>query len=86
MTIATERLWVRDLLWRTRVGKRCRWMMKHRKACGRPAVAESQRGTQWWGYCGGHLYRRRIDANGAIWVAVHPDSPAAIRGYAKGRP
>ncbi len=44
------------------------------------------RGTRGWGlaadyyYCPAHLYGRKVEL-GHVWVQVHPESPAAERGW-----
>ncbi len=58
------------------------------RGCDRSAVAELNRGIStsrgyadsWWAYCGEHLYGHRVEGD-QVLVLVHPESPAAERGY-----
>ncbi len=69
------------------------------KKCGARAVAVLYRHSfaraknYPWGYCAAHLYGRRLApyeaaglANGQVLTDVHPDSPAARRGYVERQP
>jgi hypothetical protein len=67
--------------WRLVTGKKCRsGAGPGRKACGRPSVAELNRGYRrqqpaWWAYCEWHLYGRWAE-DGQImhWVLVEDGS------------
>lgn len=65
----------------TRSSGRCRFAVG-RRACGAPAVASLRRGTthtQWWDYCGEHLYGRRL-VDGVVmqWV-MRPDVETPVQ-------
>lgn len=68
--------------WRLVSGKRCRRVAQRREVCGKPAVAELNRGRYrsvvnsdlrrvdyWWAYCPEHLYGNWIE-NGKVmhWI------------------
>lgn len=81
--MSEELVWVEDRDWRPVEGKRCR-----QPRCPRPAVAEFRRPRYgvpegcWWAYCSDHLYGGRYEPVGrVVLIGVHPQSPAAERGY-----
>jgi hypothetical protein len=64
--------WRRPDDWELR-NARCRWTVgPGHLTCKKPPVAMlarsryGSRGPVWWAYCGRHLYRRRIDAQGRL--------------------
>jgi hypothetical protein len=69
--------------WRLVIGKRCRFVVgPGHRACGRPSVAEfnrgryirAGRGDSWWAYCDEHLYGRWIEDGRVMnWIAVEND-------------
>ena len=88
MTIeVVPEVWVEDRSW-VLLGQytslKCRWRSGHPLVkCLNRVVAEVMRGRRrqtWWVYCSDHLYGRRV-VDGRVETPVHPDSPAAKRGY-----
>lgn len=90
-TSEADRVWVEERCWRLMPegeAQRCRYVEgKPLRGCGALAVAKLLRvGSRtprgrWWAYCGEHLFGRRINGD-RVEVSVHPDSLAALRGYA----
>jgi hypothetical protein len=59
--------------WRLVTGKRCRaGASPSQKACGRPSVAELDRGT-WWAYCEQHLYGKWVEGGRVVGWALRPN-------------
>lgn len=77
-----QEVWVTDIRWRKlETPKRCRSIGGHPRAhCPNIATFGLLRSNGVWAYCEGHMYGRRI-RDGIVEVKVHPDSPAAKRGY-----
>ena len=79
-----ERVWVEDRNWkRFQTPSPCRRLLaRPRRACGKEAHYSFLRSNGWWAYCEEHIteYGRRI-RDGRVEISVHPDSPAAQRGY-----
>ena len=73
---------VPDRSWRLVTGKRCRMRGGSKPACAQPSVAELDRSawrsgqhrSNWWAYCGSHLYGRWI-ADGVVmhWILKADD-------------
>ncbi len=84
--IDEELVWVEDREWRVPSRHlKCRWGGRW-SSCPNPPVADLERRTypagdsQWWAYCGEHLFGRRL-RDGKVELAVRRDSPAAQRGF-----
>jgi len=78
-----EGVWVKDTRWvKLDEPKRCRSISgSPRTHCPNIAYFGFPRSNGIWAYCEEHMYGRRI-RNGVVEIKVHPDSPAAKRGYA----
>ena len=76
-----ERVWVEDKRWQKLVKPmRCRHMGEHHVVCSNMASYAFPRTNGLWAYCEEHMYGDRIRDN-IVESPVHPDSPAAKRGY-----
>jgi hypothetical protein len=75
-------VWVEDRRWRKLPApKRCRRVgIRGRAACPNMTSYALMRSNGLWAYCEEHMYGQRI-RDGIVEISVHPDSPAAKRGY-----
>ena len=75
-------VWVKDKRWRELgAPQRCRHIGGSPKThCPNMTNFGLLRSNGVWAYCEEHMYGRRI-REGVVEVRVHPDSPAAKRGY-----
>lgn len=78
----TPGVWVKDTAWiKLDEPKRCRSISGTPKThCPNMAYFGFLRSNGVWAYCKRHMYGRRI-RNGIVEIKVHPESPAAKRGY-----
>ncbi len=76
------KVWVKDTQWRKLdEPKRCRSIGGYPKThCPNMSTFGFLRSHGVWAYCEEHMYGRRV-RGGIVEEAVHPDSPAAKRGY-----
>ena len=75
-------VWVKDTCWvKLDEPKRCRSISGSPKIhCPNMANFGFPRSNGIWAYCEEHMYGRRV-RDGIVEIKVHPDSPAAKRGY-----
>ena len=86
---------VPDKDWRLVTGRRCRMRGGNASACGKPGVAELDRGRRvrygsgiirqpsWWPYCIDHLYGRWLD-DGKVMMWILREIPASQGGGLSG--
>lgn len=78
-------VWIQDKEWKKLTEpKSCRHIGgSPRTHCPNMADFGVPRSNVVWAYCEEHMYGRRI-RDGIVETEVHPDSPAAKRGYVPG--